>query len=275
MNKLYGSKTYLVGAMDRVADHGAEWREWITPKLHDLGIMVYNPCNKKLKSDDDGVLEDDDSREARRQWKQDENYMMFRTVKKIRSVDLRMVDTSDFLIANIDMDIHACGTYEEIVTANRQKKPVLVHCVQGKQAAPDWLFFMLPHQHIFSSWEELLAYLETVNIDGDDGTNRWVFFDLSEEVSAIGGGGFRLPSIGKFYIPPQIKMVFHTYILSVICAFLFFGWYTWPPVTANEITGSFGSALLQTLYWLGNTLALSFVWPIVLFGENLIQWYEN
>ena len=55
--------------------------------------------------------------------------------------------------------MYMCGSYEEISTANRQKKPVLVWCEQGKMLAPNWLFFMLPHEHIFSSMDQLLAYL--------------------------------------------------------------------------------------------------------------------
>ena len=40
---LYGCRTYLIGAMDRVEDFGAGWREWITPLLHELGVVVFNP----------------------------------------------------------------------------------------------------------------------------------------------------------------------------------------------------------------------------------------
>ena len=68
-------------------------------------------------------------------------------MKEIRNVDLRMVDISDFIIANIDLDVHACGTYEEIVTANRQKKPIIVRMKQGKSHAPDWLLGMLGSSH--------------------------------------------------------------------------------------------------------------------------------
>ena len=94
----------------------------------------------------------------------------------IRSADLRCVDISDFIIAYIDLDIHACGTYEEIVTANRQKKPVLVWCKQGKEQAPNWLFFMLPHDHIFSSFDEILDYLHTINTTEDiSSLSRWFF----------------------------------------------------------------------------------------------------
>ena len=43
--------------------------------------------------------------------------------------------------------------------------------------APNWLFFMLPHQHIFGSINDLLEYLSRVD-SGEDAKHykRWFFF---------------------------------------------------------------------------------------------------
>lgn len=46
-------------------------------------------------------------------------------MKVIRSVDLRLVDISDFMIVNLDLETHPCGTLEEIFWANRQKSRYL------------------------------------------------------------------------------------------------------------------------------------------------------
>ena len=100
-------------------------------------------------------------------------------MKTIRSVDLRLVDISDFLIVNLDLDIHPCGTYEEIFWANRQKKPIIIHMVQGKENAPDWLFGTIPHEMIFSSWDDIKSYLGSINeIDEINNYNRWYFFNI-------------------------------------------------------------------------------------------------
>jgi hypothetical protein len=100
-------------------------------------------------------------------------------MKVIRSVDLRLVDISDFLIVNLDLDIHPCGTYEEIFWANRQKKPIIVHMEQGKNSAPDWLFGTIPHQTIFSSWDDIKEYLNHINSSENIGTyKRWYFFSV-------------------------------------------------------------------------------------------------
>jgi hypothetical protein len=176
MNRLKGMRTYLVGAMDRVPDAGAEWRGDVTPFLEDMGITVLNPCEKPI----DVGIEDDEARELIDHYKSTGRYDLIRDkFGVIRTVDLRCVDISDFIVASIDLSVHACGTYEEISIANSQKKPILVWCQQGKENAPNWLFFMIPHEHIFSSMEELMGYLSFV--DSQEGEvyhfKRWFFFN--------------------------------------------------------------------------------------------------
>ena len=168
-------RTYLAGAMDRVADGGVEWRQRITPKLTDFGVTVLDPCDKPVEI----ALEDEATRSNIQALKIRGEFDRIREdYAVIRTLDLRCVDVSDFIIASIDINVHACGTYEEISVANSQKKPVLVWCQQGKINAPNWLFFMLPHQHIFGSIEDLLSYLGRVN-SGEDSKHykRWFFFD--------------------------------------------------------------------------------------------------
>ena len=175
MNRLKNQRVYLAGAMDRVADRGATWRDNITPFLENMGVVVFNPITKPTNTG----LEDKDSHVIKTKLKQKERYdELSEMMKVIRRVDLRLVDISDFLIVNLDLDIHPCGTYEEIFWANRQKKPIIIHMVQGKQSAPDWLFGTIPHQMIFSSWESIENYLLHVNSQPGILTyNRWCFFN--------------------------------------------------------------------------------------------------
>jgi len=174
-NRLVNQRVYLAGAMDRVADRGNGWRDNITPFLTDLGVVVFNPIKKPSTIGQ----EDETTHKLKIKLKLDQNYDELSSVMKvIRSVDLRLVDISDFLIVNLDLEIHPCGTYEEIFWANRQKKPIIVHMVQGKQKAPDWLFGTIPHEMIFSSWESLKDYLLHIHNDSDITTfNRWYFFN--------------------------------------------------------------------------------------------------
>lgn len=180
-NKLKNQRVYLAGAMDRVADRGNGWRDNITPFLESLDIIVFNPIKKPSIV---GV-EDEATHILKRQLKLANNYdELSKLMKTIRSVDLRLVDISDFLIVNLDLDIHPCGTYEEIFWANRQKKPILIHMVQGKNNAPDWLFGTIPHNMIFSSWQDIQTYLTDISNNKNTLTyNRWHFFTSKENTN--------------------------------------------------------------------------------------------
>lgn len=176
MNRLRYSRCYLCGAMDRAKDAGVGWRLEAKHELGDLGIFWLDPCRKPINIG----AEDDASRARRRERKLAGDYDALKIeMDPIRRVDLRMVDKADFLIVNLDMEIHACGTYEEVFWANRLKSPVFLHCEQGKQHIPDWMFGTLPHSYFHSTWAEVYAHVRRVATDPNfvDPTGRWYFFD--------------------------------------------------------------------------------------------------
>jgi nucleoside 2-deoxyribosyltransferase len=176
MNRLNNQRVYLAGAMDRVADRGNGWRDNITPFLQSLNIIVFNPIKKPTVIGQEDEVTHKHKIKLKNAGKYDE---LSQLMKTIRSVDLRLVDISDFLIVNLDLDIHPCGTYEEIFWANRQKKPIVIHMVQGKENAPDWLFGTVPHKMIFSSWDDIKSYLSEINSQKEINTyNRWYFFNI-------------------------------------------------------------------------------------------------
>lgn len=174
--RLLGKRCYQVGAIDRVADNGEGWRQRLTPELLKRGVFVLDPTNKPIDIGTEAM----DQRPYRRQLKLDGQYDEFAQIMKpVRLTDLRMVDLADFIIVSIDMDVHLCGSYEEISIANKQKKPVLAWIQQGKAAAPDWLFAQIPHEHIFSTIEDLLAYLDHYDSAPTvHNFNRWYDFHL-------------------------------------------------------------------------------------------------
>ena len=175
MNRLLHNRCYLAGAIDRVVDDGITWRKLIRHNLDDLGILWLDPTRKPT---DIGV-EDAESRRLRRENKMARQYdLVADEMTPIRDVDLRMVSISDFLIVNIDIEVHACGTYFEFKHANDQNKPVLVHVEQGKRECPDWLLAEIPHEHIFGSWIALRKYVLHIAHDpGIDYMGRWMFFN--------------------------------------------------------------------------------------------------
>lgn len=173
-----GQRVYLAGPIDRCPNEGRSWRDSISSFLTNLGVVVLNPLNKPTEI----AKEDEQSRKHRKHLKSKENYDQLRQeMKIIRNVDLRMVDISDFLIVHLDLDIFACGTIEEITLANRQKKPIILHMKQGKHNVPDWLFGMIPHQTMFSTWTDIQNYLLSIHSGTEsrqEHLDRWYFFNL-------------------------------------------------------------------------------------------------
>lgn len=175
MGNLKGNQVYLVGPIDRAPDSGAGWRNQIKPLLIErFGLKVFDPLNKPLKS----FVEGDLNTKLRHEWKNKKKYKkLSHTMKAIRATDLRCCDLSHFIIAYLDIDIYSCGTFEEIFLANRQKKPVLIWCKQGKKAIPDWLFGTLPHQMMFGSMKKLIKYLDKIDTSKEERImNRWLLF---------------------------------------------------------------------------------------------------
>lgn len=177
MNRLKGMRAYLGGAMDRVPDGGVGWRRSVGQWLRNRGVITLDPSDKPI---DIGIEEIEDRKVRHARVAAGDFEPVVAEMKKIRCVDLRMVDLSDFLVINLDLEVHACGTYEELFLANRQKKPIILRIEQGKRKCPDWLFGTLPHEHMFDCWHHVHEYLRRIN--GDAGVThdkRWMFFDYS------------------------------------------------------------------------------------------------
>lgn len=178
MNKLKGSIAYLSGPMCRVSlDAAMEWRNFLKPKLNKLGVGILDPCDKPCPE----ASEEEDFRSKIAGYKESSQYdELATTMKEICRIDLRMVDKADFIIAYVDAEHHMCGTYHEIFAALPQRKPVLCMVEQGKQNTPNWLFGVIPHEFFFSSWEELVNYIEQVNLGTQENDKYWRFFDYEK-----------------------------------------------------------------------------------------------
>lgn len=178
MNRLKKQRVYLAGAIDRVDDRGCGWRNMVTQFLSDMDVIIFNPISKPTEIG----LEDEDTHLVKSKLKSQKRYDELSSMMRvIRSVDLRLVDISDFMIVNLDLDTHPCGTLEEIFWANRQKKPIIVHMEQGKENTPDWLFGTIPHQMIFSDWKEIEQYLHHIDSSENiESHNRWYFFNHND-----------------------------------------------------------------------------------------------
>lgn len=178
MNRLFYNRVYLSGPIDNAEDFGTGWRNQIKEQLRDLDLIFLDPCVKPMQA---GYACEDLENHQRRleQKKRGDFETISREMRLIRCIDLRLADLCDFAVVHLDKNVYSTGTHEEIALLNRRKVPILVHMEQGKAALPDWYWGTLPHQHVFSTWDELSAYVRHVASDPPpiDTYNRWRFLD--------------------------------------------------------------------------------------------------
>ena len=177
-NRLKNSICYLCGPMDRVEDGGVGWRRRIAPILKGAGIGVLDPSDKPTHF----ALEDESFRSTIEGLKNSQQFDEVRAkMRDIAAIDLRMVDIAHFVVMYMDINSHMCGSYHEAFVSIQQKKPLLIVCEQGKESVPNWLFGVMPHEHMFSSFRDLLLYIDRVDYGGEEEHyNRWRFFDFEK-----------------------------------------------------------------------------------------------
>lgn len=134
---LGGARAYLSGPMDFVASRAFEkqygWRNRVSEFLAVLGVTVFDPWNKPpVKGFDMYGEEDVKSVETRKNWTFTDGKRGAHARSRCAEgfwetlhVDLRMVDTSDFVVAYCPTNVYSVGTPHEIVVARQQRKPVL------------------------------------------------------------------------------------------------------------------------------------------------------
>jgi hypothetical protein len=136
-NLLRDTRVYLSGPMDFVASREAEkkfgWRNRVSEFLREFGVTVFDPWFKpEIYGVKEYGREDETTAKVRNQW----NFENSEVGARARSgcadqfwpalhMDLRMVDTSDFVIAYVPTNVYSVGTPHEIILCRQQRKPVL------------------------------------------------------------------------------------------------------------------------------------------------------
>jgi hypothetical protein len=137
LNILSEATVYLSGPMDFVASRAEEkntgWRNRVGQFLEKLGTRIYDPWNKPdvLGMHHYGK-EDEFSTQKRQEWTFEDSPKGDRTRAELSMefwptmhIDLRMVDTADFLVSYCPTNVYSVGTVHEIVMASLQHKPIL------------------------------------------------------------------------------------------------------------------------------------------------------
>jgi hypothetical protein len=134
---LSGARVYLSGPMDFVASRADEkqfgWRNRVGDLLRHFGVTVFDPWFKPdVRGFHEYGKEDEVSAAARELWTFDDSEAGAKARASCAEqfwatlhIDLRMVDTSDFIVSYCPTNIYSVGTPHEIIMARLERKPVL------------------------------------------------------------------------------------------------------------------------------------------------------
>ncbi|MBI1873451.1 MAG: hypothetical protein HYS05_06110 [Acidobacteria bacterium] len=123
--------------MDFVASRAAEakhgWRTRVGEFLRAMGVTVFDPWTKPdVRGLHEYGREGIDTDKIRRQWTfapgpagASQRARISGKFWESLHIDLRMVDTSDFVVAYCPTNLYSVGTPHEIVVCRQQRKPVL------------------------------------------------------------------------------------------------------------------------------------------------------
>lgn len=169
MGYLKDKTTYLAGNIHITTnnDYGVGWRDIITVKLENIfGVKIINPCKDgKGDTKQDQIYFRQLIRERKFAELKDQFY---RVIRK----DLRSVDKADFLVFYHNPTLPTIGTIHEVINAANQKKPVLI--VTDEEHIDNlnpWLLTIIKPQWLFTSWDEMIAYLQ--KIDNNELDTSW------------------------------------------------------------------------------------------------------
>lgn len=185
MNRLKHHIAYCCGAMERTNDNGAVWREDIQNFLWQRNIGIFNPVKKPFT---DYPQEDANFYDMLRGCRSQGDFdTLEKFCKKIVSSDLHMIDLCNFVIAEINTDVHMAGSYIELTYAALEKKPVIIMAKNGKKDLPGFLWGLgLRHEMFFESWERVKYYIDYICYsERIDDLGKWRFIDYNKVFGKI------------------------------------------------------------------------------------------
>ena len=178
---------YLAGAIDFAPDGGRDWRTEWTKKLIDLGFkpkQIFSPTKKPISNT---RFDLDNEAQIMADLREKEDWDgLSQVVAEIAHIDLRLVDKSDLILVNFPKgsdgkQVPTYGTIHEIVNARKQRKPVLMVWEGGKKTCSGWLMWLVGHQNVFSTFEELADTLKKI-ANGEEAYNAkdWLLINYNK-----------------------------------------------------------------------------------------------
>ncbi len=175
--ELWESRCALSGPIDRVTDDGVGWRNYIKRVCEEkgFGIRFFDPCDKPKNFGSEIGVEKYKVKKmiSEGRWEEAQKF-----VKNFRHYDLRAIDWCDFVIAKVDVNVHMCGSYDEMFLAEREHKLILVIMGEGqtKKDIPLWLVSFINEQEIFNNEDECIDFLSKMDKKEIKIGDRWLKF---------------------------------------------------------------------------------------------------
>lgn len=125
-------KIYLAGPIHSEDDAGSTWREWIKPRLINMGHEPIDPLAKyDSKVDEErerlnGLLEEDIKKFKAQGW-------------NIIDLDLQMIEEADAVLALYRPDVDSFGTPDEIFYAAYVWNRILRKIIRGAKKKQVWI----------------------------------------------------------------------------------------------------------------------------------------
>jgi nucleoside 2-deoxyribosyltransferase len=160
--------------MEYVADHGVEWRRKFIKLSRQNGLRLdfIDPTNKPGGGRDSHIGENQSLQATMQREGRFEELKEY--VHKYRRLDLRFVDNCDFIVAVIDPTVPQWGTGNEVYTAESQHKPMFFICENGLYKLPRWLFDVVPLDCVFTSVEDVVEHLVSLDMGEKELDDKWV-----------------------------------------------------------------------------------------------------
>lgn len=170
MGYLSGKNVYLAGPIHDVKDDGKTWREMVTPRLKEFGIVVDDPTHKTIF----GIGEVGDDKNLFKKLAKERNFDELREkFWPIVRKDLRMVDKADFVIGVYSPKVKMLGTIHELVVSQSQRKPILIYCDEAElDDLNPWILTFVKKGCFFTSWDKLIDHLRDIDAGTFD-HNYW------------------------------------------------------------------------------------------------------
>ena len=171
---------YLCGAIESLMDKdaGSSWRDWIEPRLKDMGIVPLNPLKAPKSPEDMDALREKHRLKVEGRWDRHKQIM-----DTVMVDDIEMVAESGrsggFNLVYLDSHVNAFGTFCEMIESYKRGIPTYVVAPNNPESDLHNMTLLLATR-VFRSFEEFFAFIDSGYEKGEAAEDR-IFEPLAKK----------------------------------------------------------------------------------------------